>query len=422
LFEEQITFPFVVFTMRTLALALFVGVVDARRTRSAVTPSPAGIQAREWEVENAALYREGEMNHGELGVANLKMAMRDSSLMSEVAEWLRQPEGQGELIKMMADTNFQEQAKGAADKLKVDGALPNFLNLEYYAPLSSAEDKADTSDTKAILSQAIEAATAFNMGIAGRAASRTADVQMAKSKGKAKAKARAKAVQTAGPASGALKTLQADAVELNPIVKYWDPLKLASQEFWGTSNEATIGFLRHAEIKHGRVAMAGFIGYSFHENGIHFPWKYYPQQDWSYYESLSAPAVWDALPITARAQIIAVVGFFEIFSETQYVLEQDGQAHYMRGGKPGYFPTFKTIPHPVPLNLWDPFGFTTGLSEAAKAKKLKAEINNGRLAMIGLISFLAASKSDQAVPVLNGLLKPYDGDVMAPFVPGLSFG
>merc|ERR1712216_154102 len=82
----------------------------------------------------------------------------------------------------------------------------------------------------------------------------------------------------------------------------------------------------------------------------------------------------------------------------------------------GYFPSLKgKFPHPVPLNLWDPFGFTSKMTPERKEKALLAEVNNGRLAMIGIFGLISASKGLQ-VPGLDSLgITPYSGEIMAPF-------
>merc|ERR1719454_1643733 len=67
--------------------------------------------------------------------------------------------------------------------------------------------------------------------------------------------------------------LKALAGKANPILGYWDPLSLAEYDQFSQGQEAAIGFLRHAELKHGRVAMAAFVGFIVQSNGISFPWK-----------------------------------------------------------------------------------------------------------------------------------------------------
>ena len=81
------------------------------------------------------------------------------------------------------------------------------------------------------------------------------------------------------------------------------------------------------------------------------------------------------------------------------------------------------FPHPVPFDLYDPFGFSKNRSPEAKARGLLVEINNGRAAMLGIFGFLSESKVSGSVPVLTGLGIPhYGGEYMAPFAANFHLG
>ena len=101
------------------------------------------------------------------------------------------------------------------------------------------------------------------------------------------------------------------------------------------------------------------------------------------------------LPLT---QILMLIFLLELSSESK-------KPHYMRGGVPGKieslpFDGIQGIWAPK-IKFWDPLGFTGALTEEQKAKKRKAELKNGRLAMIGIISFLVGHNLPGAVPALN---------------------
>ena len=166
--------------------------------------------------------------------------------------------------------------------------------------------------------------------------------------------------------------------------------------------------------------MAAFVGYLVQSNGIHFPWKLTGSVDYADISAAgSPPEQWDALPTASKVQILLFIGLLETISESTYILGESGNSHYMKGGKAGAFPSIKNIfPHPVPLDLYDPLGLSQNATPEKKEKGLLAEINNGRLAMIGIMGFMAESKVPGSVPALTGIVKPYAGEVMAPFAAG----
>ncbi|KAL3923982.1 MAG: hypothetical protein SGARI_006116 [Bacillariaceae sp.] len=187
--------------------------------------------------------------------------------------------------------------------------------------------------------------------------------------------------------------LESLAKKLNPVVGFFDPLGLADDEFWGESKEATIGFLRER--------------YIVHANGITWPWAM--QLDGTPFPQVSsAPEAWDSISDAAKWQIFVFIGFLEFFREA------NSDKHYMRGGKPGYFPPLSEASF-IPgssLDYFDPFGWSKSKSAEAKASGLEKEINNGRLAMIGILGFLSEGKTPGSVPALSGIIPAYSGEPM----------
>ena len=158
--------------------------------------------------------------------------------------------------------------------------------------------------------------------------------------------------------------------------------------------------------------MFAFVGYIVHANGIKFPWAM--QMDGtSFPTGTNPPELWDQVSDSAKWQILGLIAFLEIWGE----ISTPEHKHYMKGGKPGDYPDFDVVdlPHPVPFNLFDPFGLSKNKSAESKARGLRVEINNGRLAMLGIIGFLSEQTISGSVPLLGSIVEPYSGEVMAPF-------
>ena len=247
-------------------------------------------------------------------------------------------------------------------------------------------------------------------------------------------------------APAAAKTVMADAksdlVDLQNSIPgppgFYDPLGLSDMSFalgmqgnadGGVGQEATIGWLRHSEIKHGRIAMAGFLGFFVQSpgnfigdivSGDHaiLPYRGYvagctPQEQWA------------NIPMIGKLQILTAVGMLESYGEGAGY--PASYTHYTKGGQPGYYPPIKGKGGPfkqILLDLYDPLGFGfRDMSAADKKKGLFAEINNGRMAMIGLFSVLAESAvpgSNPQYKILNIDMPTSDVDIMGSVIPQLT--
>jgi Chlorophyll A-B binding protein len=106
----------------------------------------------------------------------------------------------------------------------------------------------------------------------------------------------------------------------------WDPLGLAA-----IGSDETLSWYRHSEVKHGRVAMAAFVGWWAVGAGLRVPGDLSFGQSFASIPSKGLEA-WDAVPGWGKAQLLLFAGLIEFHDELFYSRRS---THYMRGGIPG---------------------------------------------------------------------------------------
>nr|6L4T_13 Chain 13, Fucoxanthin chlorophyll a/c-binding protein Lhcq11 [Chaetoceros gracilis]6L4U_13 Chain 13, Fucoxanthin chlorophyll a/c-binding protein Lhcq11 [Chaetoceros gracilis]BBO94019.1 fucoxanthin chlorophyll a/c protein 13 [Chaetoceros gracilis] len=189
------------------------------------------------------------------------------------------------------------------------------------------------------------------------------------------------------PASPSYTCISKEAILSSPdtteIGRVWDPLGLAE-----IGSAETLAWYRHSEVKHGRIAMAAFVGWWAVGAGLRFPGELSHGLEFSSIPSKGLEA-WDAVPGWGKAQMLLFAGLIEFHDELFHTRRTEG-GHYLRGGTPG-----KNM---VP-GLFDPFGFSKGKSEEELAKGRDREIKNGRLAMIGVAGLYCAATIPGSVPL-----------------------
>merc|ERR1712087_580754 len=158
--------------------------------------------------------------------------------------------------------------------------------------------------------------------------------------------------------------------------KGFDPLGLST-----LGSEYTLNWFRAAELKHSRVAMLATTGYLVQAAGFHFSGMLSKDVSFESLSSMKPFDAWDAVPEEGKQQIIGAIFLAEIISESN-------GTHYLKGGE-------------LPTVIFPPIDFSKVDADTLKTKRDR-ELNNGRLAMIAIMSFVAATNVPGSVPALAG--------------------
>jgi hypothetical protein len=174
-----------------------------------------------------------------------------------------------------------------------------------------------------------------------------------------------------GKTSTALKAFSEELGAQAPL-GFFDPLGLLKN-----ADQERFDRLRYVELKHGRISQLAFLGQIVTRAGFHFDGNF------GDVPISSIPPGWAAfsvLPKDGLYQIIAFVGFLELFVMKDVTGEGEFPGDFRNGA----------------LDFgWDTF------SEEQKLQKRAIELNNGRAAMMGILGLMMHEQIGGTFPIIG---------------------
>jgi len=187
----------------------------------------------------------------------------------------------------------------------------------------------------------------------------------------------------AAPSATALGAFEAELGVQAPV-GFFDPLGLLDG-----ADQERFDRLRYVEIKHGRIAMLGFLGNIITRAGFHWDnvidYAGHPCE--SYPNGLAALFGPDAIPARGAAQIFSLIGLMEV----AFMKDIPGTGNEFPGDL---------------RNGWLDFGWDT-FDDEEKLFKRGVELNNGRAAMMGILGLMIHEKLGGSIPLV-GSMDPAD--------------
>ena len=223
-------------------------------------------------------------------------------------------------------------------------------------------------------------------------------------------------VNVKGPTNALLNDMVGASTEISD--KIWDPFDLA-----GSADQANLNLLRAAELKHSRVAMLACVGWAWTSTGTHFEGMLSPSAGVSFADATAAGALGAVakVPVAGWLQMLGVIGFQEVRAPPARRCGCCPPPPPMPPPLPpppppppprSPPPHSRLTPLPLPLRAqlyWEKkfpsyecagdYGVPKMTKDPTKLKELELmELKNGRLAMIGIISFACAEAIPGSVP------------------------